>query len=198
MKTKEIRWFTDQPANAILNWFAHHNQQFETTELRKDQYLLLDKPDINAKLREGKIEVKHRTSQPQEVRLSRGCTGFEENWIKWSFNLDKKDPLSNEILSGKYDTWIEIRKTRLGIKITEANDGSLEIFPIKSDIDFGCQIEYTQLQITGKTYFTFALEWFGQKEINIPKDFILNILGNSSLKLEESMGYGDFLRGRRE
>lgn len=193
-KSKEIRWFKDSIDKVILDWFAAHGQTFENTESRTDYYLPLNKNDITVKLREGNIEIKHMIGNSQEETLKPNCTGLFENWIKWSFNADRADKLSQEIVSHNFHEWIETIKTRIGVKVTEDSNGRIQILPIKTFIDFGSQIEYTLLKINEKTSYTFALEWFGEKEFQIPEELIQEILGPTQLNLKDSKGYGNFLK----
>ncbi len=193
-KSKEIRWFMNDIDVAIIDWFAGHGQIFEETVSRTDYYLPLDKEDISVKLREGNIDIKHRLGKPREGKLTPGCMGFFENWIKWSFNADKADKLSQEIVLQNPYNWIKTLKTRIGVKVTEDKSGNLQIVPIKTFVDFGCQIEYTLLKIQDKTVYTFALEWFGEKDLLLPEELTKEILDNSQFSVEDSMGYGEFLK----
>lgn len=192
-KSREIRWFKDSSDKAILDWFAAKGQSFETAETRTDYYLQLGKDDVAVKLREGNIEIKHRIGETNRGNLTETTEGVFENWIKWSFNADKADKLSQAIVSSNLYNWIETIKTRIGVKVTEDSFGKLQILPIKSFVDFGCQIEYTLLQIKSQTIYTFALEWFGEKELQFPKELIKEILSHTTLNVEDSMGYGEFL-----
>lgn len=192
-KSKEIRWFSDSPEKAILDWFASQGQTFDNTAPRTDYYLPLDKEDVTVKLREGNIEIKHRIGERMKGGLTTLAEGYLENWIKWSFNADKADKLSQQITQANQYDWVETIKTRIGVKITADSNGDLQILPIKSFVDYGCQIEYTLLQINGKTIYTFALEWFGDEEQQLPKELIQVILGPTNLGFEDSMGYGKFM-----
>lgn len=116
---------------------------------------------------------------PQEGTLTANCTGLFENCIKWSFKADKANKLSQQILTTNTYGWIKTDKTRIDVKVTEDSTGKLQILPIKSFVDFVCQIEYTLLQINSNTIYTFALEWFGDKEVQLPKQLIPEILGSA-------------------
>ena len=159
-----------------------------------DYYLPLNKDDITVKLREGNIEIKHRMGKSRKGKLKPGCIGIFEKWIKWNFNADKADKLSQEIVLQNPYNWIKTLKTRIGLKVTEGKSGNSEIVPIKTFVDFGCQIEYTLLKIQGKTVYTFALEWFGDKALLLPKELTKEILYTTQFSMEDSMGYGEFLR----
>lgn len=59
---------------------------------------------------------------------------------------------------------------------------------IKSYVDYGYQIEYTLLQINGKTNFTFASEWFKEKEMHLTNEKLNEIIGHILLDLKDLMG----------
>ena len=196
-KSKEIRWFKDSSDGAIIDWFASKGQVFETTQPRTDFYLQLGKDDVTVKLREGNVEIKHRIGDTENGKLTPTAEGVFENWIKWSFNADKTDKLSQTIVSSNAYDWIETIKTRIGVKVTEDTNGDLQILPIKSFVDYGCQIEYTLLQIKEKSFYTFALEWFGEKDLHLPEELMQEILSPTQLNFEDSMGYGEFLKHKK-
>lgn len=193
-KSKEIRWFKDSSDRAIIDWVVSKGQAFETTQPRTDFYLQLGKDDVTIKFREGNIEIKHRIGDVENGKLTPNAEGVFENWIKWSFNADKTDKLSQTIVSSNAYDWIETIKTRIGVKVTADTNGDLQILPIKSFVDYGCQIEYTQLKMNSKTVYTFALECFGEKEMKLPEELIQEILSNTQLDLKDSMGYGEFIK----
>ncbi|PVD52361.1 hypothetical protein DC498_09595 [Terrimonas sp.] len=193
-KSREIRWFKDNSDQNILDWFAGQDLSFKNTDARADYYLRLGKDDITVKLREGNIEIKQRIGSPEPGKLRENAEGYFENWVKWSFNADKDDELVKEIIqAGKYE-WIETIKTRIGLKLTLDESGKTSLVSIKDHIPFGCQIEYTHLVIGSKTYYTFALEWFGEKELQLPSELSTEILEHSRFDTTDSMGYGEFLK----
>lgn len=193
-QSKEIRWFKETPDQAILDWFAGHGQTFDNTESRTDYYLPLGKEDITVKLREGNIEVKHRSGDVIRGGLALSAEGYFENWIKWSFNADKADKLSKQIISSNLYDWTETIKTRLGIKVTLSANGDMQIMPLKTIVDFGCQVEYTEVKLKDKQVYTFAFEWFGDREIDIPHELTGEMPGTVLFKVSESMGYGAYLK----
>ena len=192
-KSKEIRWFKDSSDKAILNWFALHGLTFENTESRTDYYLPLGKDDITVKLREGNIEIKHRIGERTKGKLTPTAEGVFEHWVKWSFNADKTDKLSQQMTHVNPFNWIKTIKTRIVVKVTKDDNDRLQILPIKTFVDFGCQVEYTLLKIDGKAVYTFALEWFGEMEVQMPNELRTEILGPTPLNVEDSMGYGEYL-----
>jgi hypothetical protein len=186
-KSKEIRWFKNSSGKVIRNRFASQGQTFENTEPRTDHYLPLDKDDITVKLREGNIEIMQRIGEAAKGMLTKTTEGVFEHWIKWSFNADKADKGSQTIVSSNPHNWIETIKTRIGVKLTENANGDLQIIPIKSFVDFRCQIEYALLQIKGKTIYTFGLEWFWEKELHLLHELLSETLSHAHLDIGDSM-----------
>ncbi len=192
-RSKEIRWFSENPDPGIIKWFAGRGLTFENTPSRDDHYLPLEKVDLSVKLRGGNIEAKHRVGERTRGLLAPNAEGVFENWVKWSFKVDPEDRLSNDIIHlGKYD-WVRVTKKRMGVKITSAKPPRSEILGIDAFIDSGYQIEYTEIRLKGATFFTFGLEWFGGSEIQPHPLFLKEILGDSNFGLEESMGYSQFI-----
>ncbi len=192
-KSKEIRWFHEEPKKGILNWFAEKGKAFENTDSRTDFYLpVKNEKGIGIKLREGNIEVKHRISEPKQEKLSQRAEGFFERYLKWSFDSSQEDSLSREIIKQQKYNWVEVKKERMGFKLKEKN-GEPEIVDMETYLEYGCQLEYTRISIQRNTWYSFALEWFGEKEIIVLPEFWKEILGNEKLKKENSMGYADFI-----
>jgi len=193
-KSKEIRWFSQTEEKQITQWFNDHGLDFATTDARTDFYLPLpEKKDMGVKLREGNIEAKCRTSIPKIGKLTDHAEGYFEEWVKWSFNVNKDDPLSESIIKEKKYSWIEVYKERVGRKLTKDEKGKTKWLSIKDRIPFGCQVEYTRILIKGQQWFTFGLEWFGNEYLEFDLKIAIEILGVSSLKKEKSMGYAEFL-----
>jgi hypothetical protein len=196
-KSKEIRWFTESRDPGILDWFRLRARTFEKTRSRVDYYLPLQKNDISVKLREGNIEVKHRVGDGTPTRLTDRVEGVFENWIKWSFKVDKVDRLKTDIIHfGKYE-WLKMTKKRMGIKVATGNPNPGDLYDIAEFVDFGCQIEYTEVELLGSRYYSFGLEWFGEKFIELEHEFLEELLGKSILSPEQSKGYCQFIMDRQ-
>ena len=192
-KSKEIRWFSPTEDKRITAWFKAGKPGFEATHARTDHYLPLPgKNDMGFKLREGKIEAKFRTGTPKIGKLTNGAEGYLEDWVKWSFNVSKDDPLANDILKKERYSWIGVYKERMGLKLTKDEKDQTRFFDIMDPIDFGCQVEYTRITVQEQQWFTFGLEWFGDMYLELDPDVVSDILGDSSLKIDESMGYSEF------
>lgn len=193
-RSREIRWFTTKEDRSISKWFAEHGLNFIDSETRTDHYLPLpDKKDTGIKLREGLVEIKEQQGKPQQAPICTGAKGYFEEYIKWSFKLAEDDPLSKAIVKENKYEWTEVTKTRLGLKLMTQGQKP-EFISISEQIPFGCQLEYTKIQLMGKTWFSFGLEWFGERLIDVNPLLISDILGESKLHLKDSMGYAEFLQ----
>ena len=193
-KSKEIRWFFKEKKNGIVNWFSDRGVEFSNIKPRTDFYLQIpDREDISVKLREGKIEVKQRTGQPELYELTNNAKGYLEDWVKWSFDIDDKDPLVKSIINEKKYNWVEIYKARLGLKIVLNKDDRMEIHDVKEVLPAGLQVEYTKLKIKGEEWFTFAAEWFGESALELSKDLVYQILNGITFKESDSFGYNQFI-----
>ena len=193
--TKEIRWFFHTEVQSISNWFEENGYTFENTEARTDYYLtVIEKEDIGIKLRENNIEVKHRTKRSEKEKLTNQAEGYFEKYVKWSFSSAEDDSLTHEITKEEKYDWLPVRKERLGFKLKKDVHGNIIRVGLDEYPSFGCQIEYTRLKIKDEVKFTFALEWFGEEELNFDLSLLSEILGKHELQTEDSMGYAEFLK----
>ncbi len=193
-KSEEIRWFSQAKDEQVSKWFNALGLFFASTVPRRDFYLpLSDKEDMGIKLREDKIEVKHRKNAPKLTKLTDDTEGYLENWVKWSFGVKEDDRLSRAIIEEKKYDWIEVYKERMGVKLIAGENGKINLLNIKELIPSGCQIEYTRILVKGQEWFTFGLEWFGDEYLELEPSLKSEVLGNTILKKEKSMGYGGFL-----
>ncbi len=188
--TKEIRWFFKTKNTQIQNWFKSHESN--SSAIREDQYLQLNNEDIGIKLRDGIIEVKHRTGARSKGCLITNVWGCFEYWTKWGFEAKSSDPICAQIKLEDYDSWVTVKKERYALQLTEIN-GKTKLFSISQALDHGCQIEYTKLKFKNETWYTFGLEWFGDTHMELQESFLSKILGNTRLSIQESMSYPAFI-----
>lgn len=196
-KSKEIRWFFQTDNTSIRNWFEENSYIFENCNPSKDYYLpLKEKEDIGIKLREGNIEIKHRIERSEKEKIINRAEGYFEHYIKWSFSSAEKDSLYDEIAEEEKYDWIGVAKERLAFKLNKDPDGAIKRIHADKFIPYGCQIEYTRVKLREEVWYTFGIEWFGEKELNFDLSLIDEIIGETELKAENSMGYAEFLNIR--
>jgi hypothetical protein len=149
--------------------------------------------NIGVKLREGKIEVKHRIGSRAKGCLNSNVWGYYDDFIKWSFDVGETDTLLSEILAGEFESWIPVRKKRMLVQLTEEK-GKIIAKSISSDVPFGCQVEYSQIQIHTEKWHTFGLEWFGKRYLKLDVETVSEIFGDAKLHMGQSQGYAAFLQ----
>lgn len=189
-KTKEIRWFFKNDRKPVRNWFE--DLKFDVLEKRNDFYLNLKKDDVGVKIREGKVEVKHRIGSRARGCLNPKAWGNFEEYIKWSFPVNDDDALYCETLSDGLENWTLIEKHRMAAQLSTTNNG-LMLYPSSQKLKSGCQVEYSEIRLKGERWYTFGMEWFGENQQELQPDSISDILGNTELRSRQSMGYAAFL-----
>lgn len=192
--SREIRWFTQNENQQISAWFSGKHCTFSDASPRTDFYLPIPgRNDLAIKLRETNVEIKQRRGDGQPGQPGNHATGFFENWEKWSFSANQHDQLAREITRDNKYGWTAVQKQRMALKLKEESPGKIRFTDIKEQIDYGCQVEYTRLVIADAEWYTFALEWFGEKTLVVDRSLFNEMTGHALLRAEDSMGYNEFL-----
>lgn len=111
--TLEVRWFyPGTPPSALVDWITDLGATQES--VRTDLYLVSDDPAMNVKLREGKVQTKHRLNRPVPCQFSPSVGGHRERWVKWSFGLNGSHDLLDEDPTG---LWVPVHKDRLQLSL---------------------------------------------------------------------------------
>ncbi len=209
----EVRWFFEEEPYALAQWFQHKGMAFAAeSPSRNDHYLpLAAKKGLGIKLREGNLEIKQLVkSSGRKSFILLTITGRVQQWVKWVFNLQEKDPVSTDIISRHQYDWVEVAKDRLGFKYSLGGRGKrTTMVGIKEIVPEGCQVEYTRILIKDRIYYSFGLEAFsetGREKQNFSKGSRLvfkemkewnsdkvNDFMKIHLALKDSMGYPEFL-----
>ncbi|MBX3256998.1 MAG: hypothetical protein KF862_22870 [Chitinophagaceae bacterium] len=202
----EVRWFTDDAAKfaGILNWFRHQEAQLggNITEQRTDEYLVIPVgKEMSVKQRSGKIEIKKLLKRlPDCYSPAATITGELEIWEKTGF---KHQPDVNSFILKLFSTkeigisgfnWKKIHKTRMLVKAASGKNGGLQLFPPSERLASGCQVEHTTLDLgDNKILFSFAVEWFGERTLQLYDPLIKEICGSTKLEEAESFAYNRLL-----
>ncbi len=194
-KSREVRWFFKDRNEGIAKWFQSHQVDFNWVEPRTDYYHL---PTLNKaqgiKIREEKLEIKHRISEPYTSNLFKDQQVSFEDWIKWSFELRDNDAESKAILEDReHQDWLAVHKHRMAVNVGEVQNGDQRIFGLDIAIPRGCQLEYTKLEVGGELYYSFGLEWFGEPWIDVSQKFLKEIFGSTNLLKQKVQSYPAFL-----
>lgn len=165
--TCEIRWFfrEDLPPE-VSGWFLEHEGAPEVQEAREDQYLLLpgqDAPGI--KLREGRIEVKHRFKSHGIMMIMGKAEGYAGDWRKWSFILGEENPPLAHLINPA-NSWINVWKKRTLFRYVKQGSGSIRSVSTGDLCTAGCDVELSELFFDGEQWWSLCLEAFGPEEQN--------------------------------
>lgn len=154
--TTEVRWFQSGfLPDGVRDWFQDIGEaDFEGRPLRQrapsriDLYLNVpDGEALGVKIREGQVQVKRR-ERIIDCYAVRGVVPADvEQWAKWSFPVSS----ASEPAIRSDPRWLPVRKVR-------------ELLLFQLDSDSGCACELTELETSGREYWTLGFEAFGPRE----------------------------------
>jgi hypothetical protein len=162
--TAEVRWFLRGPVPPEVEaWFRRRGGRAEQEPPRADRYLFLpDTSGLNVKLREGRLEIKHRVGQPSVVRFHERVTGRVEQWRKWSFELAQT---SSALRRAAFpaSSWIMVQKERR-LRTYRVEDGDRAVVTSAPEPPAaGCELELTSVRALRELWWTLAFEAFGDE-----------------------------------
>ncbi|WP_022835323.1 hypothetical protein [Salisaeta longa] len=155
-RTREVRWFFNgRPPADVTSWFEAHGATLEST--RTDSYVVSNDPALNVKLREGKIQTKHRFGAPTDVQFGPAVAGRAEEWGKWSFALSDAP---NVHATDPGPVWVAVQKERWQRVLTpQAHREHLGAQAAADPCE--ASIELTKLQVGPRTGWTLCFETAG-------------------------------------
>jgi hypothetical protein len=161
-QTVEVRWFYfgEIPTDVKKEYFRNEGY-IEAQPERVDSYLsIAGDTDLGIKIREGRLEIKHRTSTFGTCNFGSQVSGILEGWEKWGFAITERFYSHNV---KDTDGWVKVRKIRWLKKFQATKD--LGVKPILSNIqiDLGCEWELSKVQLIGLNgiWWSTAFEAFG-------------------------------------
>jgi hypothetical protein len=193
--TLEVRWFVDgAPPDPVVDWI--HSLGAEAESTRTDLYLVSDDPGMNVKLREGKVQTKHRMGDRTPITFADAVHGVQERWVKWSFpTVEQHHDLFNDDPTG---LWVPVNKERIRLEIdpdeqAEVLDHMIESNPAEA------KIELTEIRAEGQQAWTICMEAEGRPKA-LPGT--LQQMGNylfgqgtpPSLSKDDSYGYARWIQ----
>jgi len=159
----EVRWFFEGSVDpAMLRWFGHGDGCVE--ERRVDEYLVIPECDcVGVKVRDrdagerASLEVKARIGQAASIGFPGNVRGQAQRWGKWSMPFAAGPELTGS------ERWISLAKVRHSRKLAWIDGVVTEVvFDLRPDA--GCIVELTEVEVSGRPYWTFGLEAFGERE----------------------------------
>ena len=158
--TLEVRWFVeDAPPASVVDWIETLGAEAETT--RTDLYLVCRDPAMNVKLREGKVQTKHRIGDRTPIEFANGVHGVQERWVKWSFpTVEQHHDLFDDDPTG---LWVPVHKERLRLEVepdeqADLLDRLIEPAPARA------KIELTEVRAEETRAWTICMEAQGRPD----------------------------------
>jgi len=193
--TLEVRWFVDgAPPDAVVDWI--HSLGAEAESARTDLYLVSNDPGMNVKLREGKVQTKHRMGDRTPITFADNVEGVQERWVKWSFpTVEQHHDLFEDDPTG---LWVPVHKQRLRLEIAPDEQAARLDHMIESD-PAEAKIELTEVRSDGHQAWSICMEAEGRPEA-LPGT--LQQMGNHlfgqgdppSLSTDDSYGYARWIQ----
>lgn len=158
--TLEVRWFVNgSPPDKVIDWIQSLGAEAESA--RTDLYLVSNDPALNVKLREGKVQTKHRIGDRSTISFTEEVEGIQERWVKWSFpTIEQHHDLFDKDPTG---LWVPVHKERLRLAISPEEQSSLLSRMIEPD-PAEAKIELTQVRSQNKEGWTICMEAEGPAE----------------------------------
>ncbi len=186
----EIRWFFQSDITPFLNWFGGENPASRT-----DHYLKKLGANINVKLREGRIEVKHRIDLPRVIEVNAGITGKIEEWVKWSFGLEE-NPGALDFPVDHPEYWLAVSKKRWR-RHFQVENGKIVEQAMPSFSHTHCAAELTEVTAEGQDWLSIDLEASGRPSnlvdtLKLTTRYFFNAQFPAKLVLPHSAGYPEW------
>jgi hypothetical protein len=116
---------------------------------------------MNVKLREGKVQTKHRMGDRTPISFGDTVNGIQERWVKWSFpTVEQHHDLFEDDPTG---LWVPVHKERLRLEIEPDEQEDLLDHMIEPD-PAEAKIELTEVRADDQQSWTICMEAEGRPE----------------------------------
>jgi len=158
--TLEARWFVDgSPPRNVVDWIQSLGAEAESA--RTDLYLVSDDPAMNVKLREGKVQTKHRIGDRMPISFTDEVDGIQERWVKWSFpTVEQHHDLFEDDPTG---LWVPVHKERLRLELSPEEQSTRLPRLIEPD-PADAKIELTEVRSQDQRAWTICVEAEGRPD----------------------------------
>lgn len=203
-RSAEVRWFFEEEGSAAIEQRMLQSKMADRQPARLDNYLLLPGcTSTGVKIREGRFEIKSRTSPPELRRYSGWVAGYRDSWVKWSKDVPGSVDLPRR--TNDDERWVAVEKRRVLRLFSLESARPVETAARGLVLSAGCQVEYSQIEVradgaqAAAAWWSFSLEAFGEpgKEadnLDATAHHIFNDGFECSLPAEASMSYPAWLQ----
>lgn len=192
----EVRWFyRGQVPPEVAAWYGQLGPLPEEQPGRVDHYLrLADNDSLGIKLREGRLEIKRRESEPRRIDVHPRVSGLVARWRKWSFPLAESDPG----LTGADSAWVAVEKRRRLRRYRVTGERQVELVLGEAEPGQGCELELSRIEAAGRQWWSVCFEVFGneanlEKYLQLTAQHVFGIAEPPLFDLEESRSYPAWL-----
>ena len=164
LTTTELRWFKlGTLPKEISQWFQQDQLgDLAPPEEREDVYLYTPGCEyMGIKLRQGRLEVKWRKAELDNLRFGNQVEGKVEKWGKWLCEDPTQQSFQPQDVVG---TWVSVKKARSQRKYQVIPGESIVVVSVNQSIDQGCNVELTLLSVNGNDWWSLAFEAFGKED----------------------------------
>jgi len=155
-RTLETRWFGEgDPPAALVEWFEVVCGNIAPDPWRCDVYLAMGRPDLNVKLRAGRLEVKRRQQAGRVMPFTEDAEGWVERWDKWVLPWPAV-PRPGEEESPAPEQWIQVWKSRRLARL-EVGETVTSAKPVAVPLRMCC-IELTRLSVHEAAWWSVCFE----------------------------------------
>ncbi|RCJ32874.1 hypothetical protein A6770_18265 [Nostoc minutum NIES-26] len=165
LTTNELRWFYPGTIPEDIEFWFQQNcliDQMRSPQEREDRYLYTPECDyLGIKLRQGRFEVKWRKAELGVLRFGEFVEGKAEKWGKWLCDDPTKESFQLAQISDS-SSWVNVQKVRYSQPYQVLSNLSVQAVAANEHITNGCNVEITQLIIQEHTWWSLALEAFGE------------------------------------
>jgi len=160
----ELRWFINEDIPVeVKKWFNASKLKKESKE-RTDTYLIYPKvKTCGVKFRNNKFEIKTLVEDLGLQEYSPNVKGHAGIWEKWSTKDELIKTFKQKVAEGEAD-WIAVKKKRVTRKFSVDKTSIKEVDDPQRNLDNGCNVELTKIEIDKKKYWSLAFDSFSEKD----------------------------------
>ena len=162
--TLEVRWFFEGAIpDDVRRWFDVSLQgPVVDPAPRSDFYLIVPgRDDTGLKLREQKLELKHRSRSAPFASPRLGARGTAELWEKWSWSYGRPGDVEAGFAEAARGPRVDVGKVRWQRKYDAGHAAALR--PVSGDESLACAvlIEITALSVLDRQAWTLGFDTIG-------------------------------------